>query len=102
MYIELPRDQVTSRCPGPLPLDLQRHCDRTPLETCVDELIDVIQQARSPVLMVGVEILRLGIEEQVAELARLLNIPVVTSFMGTWFAGRSRRAVDGILFRHCR
>jgi indolepyruvate decarboxylase len=82
VYIELPRDQVSSRCTGPLPLDLQRPWDALALDACVDELIEVIQQASSPVLMVGVEIRRLGIEAQVAELARLLGIPVVTSFMG--------------------
>jgi hypothetical protein len=38
--------------------------------------------AERPLLMVGVEVRRYGLEERVAELARRLRIPVVTSFMG--------------------
>ena len=39
-------------------------------------------EARSPVLMVGVEIRRYGLEQEVARLSRKLGIPVVTTFMG--------------------
>ena len=38
--------------------------------------------ARPPVMMLGVEVRRFGLEAQVAELARTLGIPVVTTFMG--------------------
>jgi indolepyruvate decarboxylase len=82
VYIEIPRDLVTVNCGDPLPLNLTKSFDSLAMEACLDELLERMTNARSPVLMVGVEIRRLGIETQVAELARLLSIPVVTSFMG--------------------
>jgi indolepyruvate decarboxylase len=81
-YIEVPRDLVAVPCGGTVNLDVCRNCDLGALEACVDEVLAALNRARSPMLMVGVEIKRLGIESPVAELARRLGIPVVTSFMG--------------------
>ena len=45
-------------------------------------MLAALGEARSPVLVVGVEIRRFGIEDKVAALARALELPVITSFMG--------------------
>jgi indolepyruvate decarboxylase len=81
VYIELPGDRVTADC---------AEVERTPrgptspkaLGECADEILARLATARSPVLMVGVEIRRYGIENKVTELAHRLGLPVVTSFMG--------------------
>jgi len=44
--------------------------------------MDRLERAQRPVMMVGVEVRRFGLEARVAELARRLHVPVVTSFMG--------------------
>ncbi len=81
VYIELPRDMVHVECepvqflPAP-PVDADK------LDACVDEILARLQRAASPVLMVGVEVRRFGLEDKVAELARRLALPVVTTFMG--------------------
>jgi len=81
VYIELPRDMVGKPCqavpPPPVPA-----VDQDALEACVDEIRARLQRASRPALMVGVEVRRFGLEERVAELARRLGLPVVTSFMG--------------------
>ena len=82
VYIELPRDLVSAACGAPLPLTPPTPTDPAAIDACVDEVLERLQQADSPILMVGVEIRRLDIESEVAELARRLGIPVVTSFMG--------------------
>lgn len=82
VYIEVPRDQVFVPCSEPEPLARNRRCDPQAIEACTAEILAILRRATAPVLMVGVEIRRLGIENQVAELARRLGIPVVTSFMG--------------------
>ncbi|MDX1657023.1 MAG: indolepyruvate/phenylpyruvate decarboxylase, partial [Candidatus Competibacteraceae bacterium] len=81
VYIELPRDQVFSPCQpvSKLPPD---EVDQDALRACVDEVLTTLEKARDPVLMVGVEIRRYGLEDKVAKLARKLGLPVVTSFMG--------------------
>ncbi len=81
VYIELPRDQVlkTGRAVSRLP---PSRPDPEALDACVQEVLNRLDSAESPVLMVGVEIRRYGLEEKVAQLARRLALPVVTSFMG--------------------
>ena len=82
VYIEVPRDQVFEPC-GPVPvLPLTSECDADALDACTGEIIEALGQATSPVLMVGVEIRRYGLEQEVALLSRKLGIPVVTTFMG--------------------
>ena len=82
VYIEVPRDQVFEPC-DPVPvLPLTSDCDADALDACTDEIIDSMERARSPVLLVGVEIRRYGLEQEVALLSRKLGIPVATTFMG--------------------
>jgi indolepyruvate decarboxylase len=81
VYIELPRDLVLAPCAPVLAL-APPACDREALDACVDEMLARLEMAVAPVLMVCIEIRRYGLEAKVARLARLLNLPVVTTFMG--------------------
>jgi indolepyruvate decarboxylase len=81
VYIELPRDMVCAPCAEVTPCAPALH-DPDALAACVGEVLARLEAASAPVLMVGVEIRRAGLEDKVARLARLLNLPVVTSFMG--------------------
>ena len=81
VYLELPRDCVNKAC-GPVPPDAPSPVDEAALEACACDVFEHLAVAKSPVLMAGVEIRRYGIENKVAELARRLGLPVVTSFMG--------------------
>jgi indolepyruvate decarboxylase len=81
VYIELPRDMVDAPCGPAITCALPR-TDPAALAACVGEVLARLQAARAPVLLVGVEIRRFGIEAKVAQLARLLKMPVATTFMG--------------------
>ncbi|HXH02038.1 MAG TPA: indolepyruvate/phenylpyruvate decarboxylase [Candidatus Competibacteraceae bacterium] len=81
VYIELPRDQVFTPCAAVEPLPPEPY-DADALAACADEILQRLGKARSPVLMVGVEVRRYGLEDKAARLARKLGLPVVTSFMG--------------------
>ncbi len=81
VYLEVPRDMPARDCAEvgsapPAPSDAQA------LAACAEELLQRLRAAQRPLLMVGVEVRRYGLESRVAELARRLGIPVVTSFMG--------------------
>ncbi|MDO8249815.1 MAG: indolepyruvate/phenylpyruvate decarboxylase [Rhodoferax sp.] len=80
-YIEIPRDMVAVPCRPVLP-EVALPVDQDALNACVDEILERLAQAKSPVLMAGVEVRRYGLEDKVAVLSRRLGIPVVTSFMG--------------------
>ncbi len=86
VYIEVPRDLVFSQIPDVPPLHSPPRVEKPKVDeravaACTDEILELIRGATSPVLMVGVEVRRFGLEARVAQLADRLGIPVVTSFM---------------------
>ena len=81
VYIEVPRDACVLPC-GPVVPEPEAPLDPEAVDACAREVLDRLAAARTPVLMVGVEVRRFGLEERVARLAKALGIPVVTSFMG--------------------
>jgi indolepyruvate decarboxylase len=81
VLIELPRD-MSERPSGPVPvLPPMPHCAEAVAE-CAEEWLARIRRAARPVLVVDVEVRRYRIEAQVAELARRLGLPIVTTFLG--------------------
>jgi len=81
VYLELPRDMVAAEVDPVEPLP-KRPASAEALNECADEILGRLSRASDPVLLVGVEIRRYGIEDRVAELARRLDLPIVTTFMG--------------------
>ncbi len=81
VYLEIPRDRPAMACEA-VPRSEAPAVDGERLAACAEELLTRLRSAERPVLMAGVEIRRYGLEAQVAELARRLDISVVTSFMG--------------------
>uniref|UniRef100_A0A0G4HX36 Pyruvate decarboxylase n=1 Tax=Chromera velia CCMP2878 TaxID=1169474 RepID=A0A0G4HX36_9ALVE len=89
VYVEVPRDAALWRCPR---FDFEslvhfvqkeeREMDSETLAECVGELTHAAVQARRPVLVVGLEVQRFGVERETAELAGCLGCPVVTTFSG--------------------
>jgi indolepyruvate decarboxylase len=81
VYLEVPRDMPQRAC-DEVPVTSELAPDAQALAACADELLQRLRDAKRPLLMAGVEVRRFGLEARVAELARRLAIPVVTSFMG--------------------
>jgi indolepyruvate decarboxylase len=81
VYIEIPRDMPAVPCAPVVPI-VREPTDPEALEACVDDILSRLSAARSPVLMVGVEVRRYRLESRVAELSRRLQLPVVCGFMG--------------------
>ncbi|HVZ53785.1 MAG TPA: indolepyruvate/phenylpyruvate decarboxylase [Pseudolabrys sp.] len=81
VYIEFPRDMVASPC-AEVPVLPRLAADEEALAECADEILARLSAAKSPAIIVDVEIRRYGVEDRVAELARRLKLPVVTTFMG--------------------
>lgn len=81
VYIELPRDMVGVACEPVQPLAPDAP-DAEALAACADEILARLNAAHSPVVLVGVEVRRFGLESRVAELCTRLGIPVATSILG--------------------
>ena len=81
VYIELPRDMVDVEV-APVPPFAPQASDAEAAAAAAAEVLARLAAARNPVLLLGVEIRRYGLDAKVAKLARKLAIPAVTSFMG--------------------
>jgi len=81
VYIELPRDRVDSPA-GPVPTFTPDPADREALAACAEDILAGLERATNPLLLVGVEVRRFGLEAKVARLARTLGLPMATTFMG--------------------
>jgi indolepyruvate decarboxylase len=94
VYIEVPRDLVFEPC-APVTRLPEATFDPQAVAACADEIMARITRAARPVMMVGSEIRRFGVEPRVAELAKRLHVPVVTSFMGRGLLAQSDVPVLG-------
>jgi indolepyruvate decarboxylase len=81
VYIELPRDIAGAECAA-VPVLPRTPVDPEALRECANEIMTRLSAAKRAAIIVDVEIRRYGVEEQVAEFARKLKLPVVTTFMG--------------------
>lgn len=81
VYIEFPRDMVSVPAAS-VPVLGRRPTDAEALAECAGEILSRLAAAKSPVIIVDVEVRRYQSEKRVAALARKLGIPVVTTFMG--------------------
>ncbi|MFO1398563.1 MAG: indolepyruvate/phenylpyruvate decarboxylase [Burkholderiales bacterium] len=81
VYLEVPRDMVRVPC-APVVRQAPTPVDADALAACVDDVLERLRRAHAPMLMVGVEVRRFGLEARVAALASTLCVPVVTSIMG--------------------
>lgn len=94
VYIEIPRDLVGAACAA-VPSLPRRPADPGALAECADEILHKLAGAKSPVIIVDVEIRRYGLEQRVASLARKLGLPVVTTFMGRGLLADAPDVVSG-------
>jgi indolepyruvate decarboxylase len=83
VYIEIPRDMVHVR-PETSPWYKPREpaSDTRALEEAVDETVARIESARQPVFLLGVEVHRFGLQEEVVRLAEEAGIPMAATMLG--------------------
>jgi indolepyruvate decarboxylase len=94
VYVEVPRDMVTAPTEPVSPL-AAAPIDTEQVDAAVAEILDRLARAKSPVMMVGVEVRRFGLEGKVAALARQLGLPVVTSMLGRGLLAHSDAPLVG-------
>jgi indolepyruvate decarboxylase len=80
-YLELPRDMVSARGTPARAEAHEGQAEPTALAEALNEAVGKIKTAVQPVLLVGDEIQRLGLEEQVIQFAEKTGIPMAVSLM---------------------
>ncbi len=83
VYLEIPRDMVYAEIEDIeyLPTSVKQS-DSEALTEAIAETLAMVHQAKSPVLLVGVELHRFGLQEKVLSLAEKLGIPVCSTMLG--------------------
>ncbi len=84
VYIEVPRDLVNV----PLPPATHPRCAEDTLSNpaalaeAVSEVRAMLEAAKRPVLLVGAELGRFGLEDQLLKLVERLNVPIASTLLG--------------------
>nr|MDJ0575557.1 thiamine pyrophosphate-binding protein [Xenococcaceae cyanobacterium MO_234.B1] len=83
VYLEIPRDRVFAdieetefRPP------LVKGTERDTLAEAIAETLEMLNRAASPVMLVGVEVHRFGLQEKIVMLAEKLGVPVSSTVLG--------------------
>jgi indolepyruvate decarboxylase len=83
VYIEIPRDMATRKCPAPGPLRIPKPTSEpAPLAEAVAEASDMLRSAKKPVILAGVEVHRFGLQEALVELVDRTGFPVAATMLG--------------------
>lgn len=82
VYIELPRDMVQEPCSGDYRLrSVREMSDDKALQEAVDETVSLINKARNPVIIAGVEVHRFHLQEELRQLANTFKLPVAATIL---------------------
>ncbi|CUS33132.1 alpha-keto acid decarboxylase family protein [Candidatus Nitrospira nitrificans] len=84
IYIEIPRDMV--HCPltgGMKPFCIEdTPSDPAALEEAISEVRIMLASAKRPAMLVGAEVGRFGLQDDLARLVERLNIPIASTLLG--------------------
>ena len=83
VYIELPRDKVSVHIMRHRSiLGTKQSSDRDALQEAITEALHMINNAEKPCTLVGAELKRYGLQDQLLEFVERTNIPVATTILG--------------------
>jgi indolepyruvate decarboxylase len=97
VYIDIPRDMVHVR-PETRPLYAAPNWPSDPraLDEAVDEAAEKIENARQPVLILGVEVHRFGLQDLALRLAESAQLPMAATMLGKGVVGETHPLYMGL------
>jgi len=97
VYIELPRDMLHENCLVPQTKQ-EIICAPNPavLEEALSESVDMVKNAKNPVIIGGVEIRRYGLEQEFTDLLEKSGYPYVTTILGKSIIDESHPQFAGV------
>ena len=82
VYFEIPVNAVDMNCKAPErlpPSEVQRHSDADTLSEAIKEAAEMINSARNPVIIAGVEILRFHLAAETLKIVETVELPYATT-----------------------
>ncbi|MAT70300.1 MAG: preprotein translocase subunit Tim44 [Planctomycetaceae bacterium] len=97
VYLELPRDMVHMTPDAPPPAAIaEPTSDQRALAEVVDEAARKIEQAKQPVLLLGVEVHRFGLQDLALQLAEQAGLPMAATMLGKGVVGEKHPLYMGL------
>jgi len=82
VYIELPRDMISVPVnPSQQPQETMRPSDANALQEALHEAIDIINAAKKPVIIAGVELHRFGLQDMLLRFLEKSKFPVASTIL---------------------
>ncbi len=82
VYIELPRDMISVLAnPSQQPQEAKQSSDANTLQEALHEAVDIINAARKPVIIAGVELHRFGLQDMLLRFLEKSKIPVASTLL---------------------
>jgi indolepyruvate decarboxylase len=99
VYMELLEDMVDLECEPPKGelRPLRTLSDETNLKDSIATVGDMLEKAAKPLIWVGVEVDRLGLQDEVASLVEQLNVPYVTQLLSKSVLSEDDALFAGVL-----
>lgn len=96
-YIELPRDMSLASCVSThTPLRPEETSDPNTLQEALQEATAMINSARQPVILAGVEIHRFGLQDALIQFFEKTNIPLASTILGKSIVSELRPHYIGV------
>jgi indolepyruvate decarboxylase len=96
-YIEIPWDMVDRTNPHKrVPVHIAELTDMCALEECMEEAASMVNAAKQPVILAGVEVHRFGLQDSLLQFAEEKNIPVASTILGKSVMSESHPLYLGI------
>jgi len=96
VYLEIPRDKVFEKLRSSPPLSLNIPQNREATREVSQEILRLFTKSKNPVLMIGIEVHRFGLQKLAIQLAEKMNLPVVSSFMARCTFPTHHKQFEGI------
>lgn len=96
-YIEVPRDMLAAPgIAGPAPRAATSRHDPRVLEAALDEAVVMLDAAERPVMVLGVEVQRFGLQDPVLRLLATAGIPAAVTLLGKSVIGEALPGFLGV------
>ena len=83
IYLEIPRDMVHTPLAGPISAGaVDEDTDQAALAEAVAEVRGMLAAAKQPVILVGAEVGRFGLHDELTRLVERLNVPIASTLLG--------------------
>jgi len=97
VYVELPRDVVDLQgYPMPAEAFAAPSSDPAALEEAVTETVGLLERAKTPAILAGVELHRSGLQDTLAQLVDRLRVPIAATLTGKSVIGERHPAYLGV------